>query len=47
MWIRPGAQVINLTIDPLTQDSVSIPEGYTLGGTVALTDDLYKALAAI
>lgn len=44
---KTGAEAIALTIDPLTQDSVSIPEGYTLGGTVALTDDLYKALAAI
>lgn len=44
---KTGAQGINLTIDPLTQDSVTIPEGYTLGGNVTLTDDLYKALAAI
>jgi hypothetical protein len=44
---KTGAQEINLTIDPLTQDSVTIPEGYTLGGNVTLTDDLYKALAAI
>jgi hypothetical protein len=44
---KTGAQAISMTIDPLTQDSVSIAEGYTLGGTVSLTDDLYKALAAI
>lgn len=44
---KTGAQAINLTIDPLTQDSVTIPEGYTLGGNVTMTDDLYKALAAI
>lgn len=44
---KTGAAAINLTIDPLTQDSVTIQEGYTLGGAVTLTDDLYKALAAI
>lgn len=44
---KTGAEAIALTIDPLTQDSVSIAEGYTLGGNVTLTDDLYKALAAI
>lgn len=44
---KTGAQAISLTINPLTQDSVTIPEGYTLGGNVTLTDDLYKALAAI
>lgn len=44
---KTGAEAIALTIDPLTQDSVSIAEGYTLGGAVTLTDDLYKALAAI
>lgn len=35
------------TIDPLTEASVAIPAGYTAGGTVALTDDLETALAAI
>lgn len=35
------------TIDGLTQTSVAIPEGYTSGGTVSLTDDIEKALAAI
>lgn len=44
---KTGAEAIALTIDPLTQDSVTIPEGYTLGGAVSLTDDLYEALAAI
>lgn len=44
---KTGAQAINLTIDPLTQDSVTIPEGYTLGVSVSITDDLYNALAAI
>lgn len=40
-----GAQ--NLTINPLTQSSVSIPEGYTSGGTLTVTDDLLNALRAI
>ena len=35
------------TIDGLTQTSVAIPEGYTSGGTVSLTDDIENALAAI
>ena len=34
-------------IDGLTTTSVSIPAGYTTGGTVALTDDIEEALAAI
>lgn len=38
---------ISKTIDGLTQTSVSIPAGYTSGGTVSLTDDIEKALAAI
>lgn len=38
---------ISKTIDGLTQTSVSIPEGYTSGGTVSLTDDIENALAAI
>lgn len=40
-----GAQ--NLTINPLTQDSVSIPAGYTSGGTLTVTEDLLNALKAI
>lgn len=36
-----------LTFDPLTQTTVDIPEGYTSGGVVVLTDDLEKALAEI
>lgn len=40
-----GAQ--NLTIDPLTQSSVSVPAGYTSGGAVTVTDDLLNALKAI
>ena len=35
------------TIDGLTAASVSIPAGYTSGGTVSLTDDIETALAAI
>lgn len=38
---------ISKTIDGLTQTSVDIPAGYTSGGTVNLTDDIEKALAAI
>lgn len=38
---------ISKTIDGLTQTSVDIPEGYTSGGTVSLTDDIENALAAI
>lgn len=40
-----GAQ--NLSINPLTQDSVSIPAGYTSGGTLVVTEDLLNALRAI
>ena len=35
------------SIDGLTTTSVSIPAGYTTGGTVSLTDDIETALAAI
>ena len=35
------------TIDGLTTTSVTIPSGYTSGGTVSLTDDIEQALAAI
>ena len=35
------------TMDGLTVTSVSIPAGYTSGGTVSLTDDIEEALAAI
>lgn len=34
-------------IDGLTNTSVTIPEGYTTGGTVALSNDIEDALAAI
>lgn len=36
-----------LTIDGLTTTSVTIPAGFTTGGTVSLTDDIEDALAAI
>lgn len=35
------------SLDGLTVTSVVIPAGYTRGGTVGLTDDIAKALAAI
>lgn len=35
------------TMDGLTTTSVTIPAGYTSGGTVSLTDDIEEALAAI
>ena len=35
------------TIDGLTTTSVTIPAGYTSGGTVSLTDDIEQALSAI
>ena len=35
------------SIDGLTTTSYTIPKGYTTGGTVTLTDDIEKALAAI
>ena len=35
------------TMDGLTTTSVSIPAGYTTGGTISLTDDIEKALAEI
>ena len=40
-----GAQ--NKSMDGLTTTSVSIPAGYTTGGTVTLTSDIEDALAAI
>ena len=35
------------TMDGLTTTSVTIPAGYTAGGTVSLTSDIEEALAAI
>lgn len=43
----PNNGVVNKTIDGLTTTSTTIPAGYTSGGTVSLTDDIEKALAAI
>lgn len=43
----PNNGAISKTIDGLTQTSAAIPAGYTSGGTVTLTDDIYNALAAI
>ena len=40
-----GAQ--NLSINPLTQNSVQIPAGYTSGGMLTVTEDLLNALKAI
>lgn len=38
---------VTATMDGLTQTSVTIPAGYTSGGTVSLTSDIEEALAAI
>lgn len=38
---------MNKTIDGMTSTSVTIPEGFTTGGTVSLTGDIEEALAAI
>lgn len=38
---------IEKTIDGLTETSVTIPAGYTTGGSVSLTSDIEDALAAI
>lgn len=43
----PNNGAVSLTIDPLTQSSVSVPAGYTSGGNVTVTDDLLNALKAI
>ena len=43
----PNNGAIAETMDGLTQTSVSIPAGYTSGGTVVLTDAIETALAAI
>lgn len=44
---KTGAEAISATIDGLTSTSVTIEEGYTLGGKVSLTTDIEEALAAI
>ena len=38
---------MNKSIDGLTTTSVTIPSGYTSGGTVSMTTDIETALAAI
>lgn len=38
---------LNLTFDGLTETSVTLPAGFTTGGTVSLTDEIERALAAI
>lgn len=43
----PANGAISGTIDGLTSTSYTIPAGYTTGGTVSLTNDIYTALAAI
>ena len=43
----PANGAISGTIDGLTTTSYAIPAGYTSGGTVSLTNDIYTALAAI
>ena len=43
----PNNGAISKTIDGLSTTSVTIPAGYTTGGTVSLTSDIETALAAI
>lgn len=43
----PNNGSVSDTIDGLTTTSVSIPAGYTTGGTVSLTSDIEDALKAI
>jgi hypothetical protein len=43
----PNNGGMSKSIDGLTATSVSIPAGYTTGGTVSLTNDIETALAAI
>lgn len=43
----PNNGAIAATIDGLTTTSYAVPEGYTSGGTVSLTDDIETALAAL
>lgn len=38
---------VTTTMDGLTTTSVTIPAGYTSGGTISLTNDIEEALAAI
>lgn len=43
----PNNGAMNKTLDGLTTTSVTIPKGYTSGGTVSLTSAIEEALAAI
>lgn len=43
----PNNGAVNGSIDGLTMTSLTIPAGYTSGGTVSLSDDIETALAAI
>ena len=43
----PNNGATSLTIDGMQATSVSVPAGYTTGGTVSLTDSIETALAAI
>lgn len=43
----PNNGDVSASMDGLTQTSVTIPAGYTTGGTISLTDDIEKALAEI
>jgi hypothetical protein len=43
----PNNGDVSGTIDGLTSVSMTVPAGYTTGGTISLTDDIEKALAAI
>lgn len=43
----PNNGAVTTTMDGLTTTSVTIPAGYTSGGTVSLTSDIEEALAAI
>ena len=43
----PNNGAIGGSIDGLTTTSVTIPAGYTSGGTVSMTSDIEEALAAI
>ena len=38
---------VSATMDGLTKSSVTVPAGYTTGGTISLTSDIEDALAAI
>lgn len=43
----PNNADVSASMDGLTVTSVTIPAGYTTGGTISLTDDIETALAAI